>query len=131
MKHDVLIVDDEAPVRELLSEYFKQKGFDARTAESAQAAKDELGRHRPSVVILDMALGDADGLMLLEEIRKQDAALPVIMLTGMGFDNELLDEALKKGANGYMSKMLPLDQLLMEVHRILNKASAGGPAKPQ
>jgi DNA-binding NtrC family response regulator len=74
-----------------------------------------------NLVILDIALADADGLELLESIKQAHPQLPVIMLTGMGYDDELLQEALQKGASGYISKTLSLDQLLMEVHRTLKK----------
>jgi DNA-binding NarL/FixJ family response regulator len=71
-------------------------------------------------MILDIALPDADGLELLEKVKTSHPNLPVIMLTGMGFDEDLVSEALAKKASGYVSKTLPLDQLLMEIRRALN-----------
>jgi len=120
MQHDILIVDDEAPVWKALCAYFRRRGFAARGVESARQVRLELKQRRPSIVILDLALGEEDGLLLLEEIRTSDASLPVVIFTGLGFDNELIDEALKKGAAGYVTKGLSLDHLLMEVHRVLN-----------
>jgi len=72
-----------------------------------------------NLVILDVALAEADGLELLARLKGVHPKLPIIILTGMGFDDELLQEALQKGASGYVSKTLPLEQLLMEVHRTL------------
>ena len=72
-----------------------------------------------NLVILDVPLGDSDGLEILQTLKNAHPNLPVIIMTGIGFDEELLQEAIKKGASGYVSKTLPLDQLLMEVHRTL------------
>jgi DNA-binding NarL/FixJ family response regulator len=74
------------------------------------------------LMILDIALPDADGLELLESMKAAHPNLPVVMLTGMGFDDELLSEALRRKASGYISKTLPLDQLLMEIRRILKSS---------
>lgn len=119
MKQHILIVDDEPPIRELLAEFFQKRGYQvvtAATAEEATRLADETPQH---LVILDIALADADGLELLRSLKQKHPALPVIMLTGMGFDDELLQEALQNGASGYVSKALSLEQLLMEVHRVL------------
>jgi DNA-binding NtrC family response regulator len=120
MKQHILVVDDEASVRSLLGTYFKKRGYRVTavaSAEEAQRCADELAL---SLIILDIDLSESDGLELLVAFRKAHPRLPIIMLTGMGYDDELLQEALQKGASGYVSKTLPLDQLLMEVHRALN-----------
>ena len=56
---------------------------------------------------------------VLVAIREKYAELPVIVMTGMGYDDDLINEVGAKGADGYMSKTLPLDQLLFEIHRVL------------
>ena len=133
MKQEILFVDDEAPIRDLLADFFRQKGYTTRTAATGEEALQSLAQQTPSLVMLDVDLGATDGLALLETIRASHPSLPVIMLTGMGFDNELLAEAMKKGANGYASKMLSLEHLLMEVHRVLKAAgkSAGEESRPE
>ncbi len=122
MKQHILVVDDEAPIRELLESYFKKRGYLVSTAANGQDAlrlanEDGVKLH---LVILDVVLADSDGLELLGELKAAHPNLPVIIMTGIGFEEELLQEALQKGASGYVSKTLPLDQLLMEVHRTLN-----------
>jgi DNA-binding NtrC family response regulator len=120
MKQHILVVDDEAPIRELLQTYFKKHGYNVTTAETAAEAfrlADEVPLH---LIVLDIVLADADGMEVLATIKSAHPKLPVIVMTGMGFDEELLQEAIQKGASGYVSKTLPLDQLLMEVHRTLN-----------
>lgn len=118
MSQRILVVDDEAPIRELLSSYFQKRGYTVTTGSNAAEAIRALDEISVDVMILDIALADADGLELLESVKKDHPKLPVIILTGMGFDDELLKEALAKKASGYVSKTLPLDQLLMEVRRV-------------
>ena len=124
MKQHILVVDDEAPIRELLSSFFQKRGYEVTTASTAPEAlrlADEIALH---LMILDIALADADGLELLGQVKSAHPNLPVIILTGMGFDDELLHEALEKKASGYVSKTLPLEQLLAEVRRILRPVTA-------
>jgi DNA-binding NtrC family response regulator len=119
MNQHIMVVDDEVHIRELLASYFQKRGYDVTTAGTAEQAlqlSDEIAIH---LMILDIALADADGLEVLERVKGAHPNLPVIILTGMGFDEELLKEALRKNASGYVSKTLPLDQLLLEVRRVL------------
>jgi DNA-binding NtrC family response regulator len=122
MKQHILVVDDEEPIRDLLGEFFKKRGYDVTVAATAEETMRLVDEERLHLVILDIALNDADGLELLQRIKSSHPNLPVIMLTGMGFDDELLQEAVQKGAAGYVSKTLPLDQLLMAVHQALMHA---------
>ena len=124
MKQHILVVDDEKPICDLLSSFFRKRGYEVTTAATATAAlrlADEVALH---LMILDIALADADGLELLGTVKSAHPNLPVIILTGMGFDDELLQEALQKKASGYVSKTLPLEQLLLEVRRVLKQAGA-------
>ena len=124
MKQRILVVDDEAQIREMLSMYFAQHGYDASTAgDSAETLR--LVKETPvDVVVLDISLADEDGLKLLEQLKKSQPGLRVIMLTGMGFVEDLLQEAQQKGADGYVSKVLPLDELLLAIQRILKNPPA-------
>ena len=120
MKQRILVVDDEPPILDLLSAYFSKHGYEVSTATNAGDAMQLLDGKPLELVILDVLLADTDGLEVLGQIKAAHPKLPVIIMTGIGFDEELLQEAVKKGAAGYVSKTLPLDQLLMEVHRTLN-----------
>ena len=125
MKQRILVVDDEEPIRELLSTYFVGHEYEVTTAATAPETVNSIQETIPDLVILDIDLADADGLELLGTLKASHPKLPIIILTGMGFDEELLQEALQKGADGYVSKTLPLDQLLKEVMRTLkNKWTA-------
>jgi DNA-binding response OmpR family regulator len=124
MKQRILVVDDEAQIREMLSMYFARHDFDTATAGDSAAALRAVRESKIDVVVLDIGLAEEDGLALLEELKREKPALRVIMLTGMGFVEDLLQEAQQKGADGYVSKVLPLDELLLEIQRIL-KAPPG------
>ncbi|MEW6306194.1 MAG: response regulator [Verrucomicrobiota bacterium] len=119
MSQHILVVDDEAPICDLLSSFFRKRGYEVSTATSAEEALRLADEIAIQLMILDIALADADGLEVLERVKGSHPNLPVIILTGMGFDEELLKEARSKNASGYVSKTLPLDQLLLEVRRVL------------
>lgn len=119
MKQHILVVDDEAPIRDLLSSYFAKQGYQVSTSTTAEEALKFIAENPLDLVVLDVMLGDTDGLQMLGMVRQTHPKLPVIIMTGIGFDEELLQEAIQKGATGYISKTLPLDQLLREVHRAL------------
>lgn len=120
MKEHILVVDDESAIRSLLQTYFAKNGYEVTVAATAEEALRLTNEMPLNIVVLDVLLGDKDGLEVLASLKKAHPKLPVIIMTGIGFDEELLQEAIARGAAGYVSKTLPLDQLLMEVHRTLN-----------
>jgi DNA-binding NtrC family response regulator len=117
MSQHILVVDDEAQIRELLSVYLLKQGFKVSSAGTSQETLKILKQQRADLVVLDIGLADEDGLKLLADIKKSHPNLRVVMLTGMGFVEDLLQEAHQKGADGYVSKILPLDELLMAIQR--------------
>ena len=120
MKQHILVVDDEAPVRELLSGYLKKNGYEVSVAGDSSEAHRLVAEKKFDLALLDVLLPDSDGLDLLQSIIATRPGLPVIIITGFGSDEALLQEAIHKGAAGFLSKTAPLDQLLMEVQRALN-----------
>ncbi len=119
MNQRLLIVDDEPQIRELLGLYLEQKGFEISRAGTSQECLDLVASFEPELVVLDINLAEEDGLKLLTQIKVQHPDTKVVMLTGMGFDDDLLREALSRGADGYVSKMLPFDELLAAIRRVL------------
>ncbi|MHB8520795.1 MAG: response regulator [Limisphaerales bacterium] len=103
MRPHILIADDEAPVRYLLSDLFRRRGYLATAVKSAPEAWHALDSTPIQLVILDIALDEADGLALLGELRQSHPRLPVLMLTGMGYDDELENE---KGSNHSLAPMV-------------------------
>jgi DNA-binding NtrC family response regulator len=117
MSQHILVVDDEAQIRELLSVYLLKQGFKVSSAGTSEETLKILKQQSADLVVLDIGLADEDGLKLLADIKKSHPNLRVVMLTGMGFVEDLLQEAHQKGADGYVSKILPLDELLMAIQR--------------
>ena len=124
MKQSILVVDDEPQIREMLSTYFSSHGYDAASAGNSKETLRALDKGNVDVVVLDIGLADEDGLKLLEQLKASHPKVRIIMLTGMGFVEDLLQEAQQKGADGYVSKVLPLDELLTTIQRILKNPSA-------
>jgi two-component system OmpR family response regulator len=122
MKQHILVVDDEPQIREMLSMYFANHGYDTSTASDSRETLQAVTKAKVDVVVLDIGLAEEDGLKLLEKLKADRPNLRVIMLTGMGFVEDLLQEATQKGADGYVSKVLPLDELLGAIQRILKTA---------
>lgn len=128
MKQRILVVDDEPQMRELLSMYLTQKGFQTAAAATSEEAFRKVREKPVDCVVLDINLGGEDGLQILSKLKEFDRKLRVIMLTGMGFVEDLLQEAQQKGADGYVSKVLPLDELILTLQKALGtrKRPEGG-----
>jgi len=123
MRARILFVDDEAPIRETISLYFKAKGIDVSTAGTGAEAIRMMEETPFNLAILDVRLGQENGLDLLERFKAVHPSLPVIMFTSLGEDLDLLTEALAKGAVGYMNKNESVDILIKEVERALQRAT--------
>ena len=114
-----MFVDDEAPIRELLSLFFKKKGMSVTTAQTSQEAREIAAKNVFDLAILDVNLAGEDGLALLNFFKAKHPQVPVVVFTGMAGDPDLFNRAMAGGAAGFMSKTEPLDRLLAEVQRHL------------
>ena len=119
MKQHLLVLDDEPQIRDLLTLYFTKQGYRVSARPSSVEALQVMDRERVDLVVLDIGLAQEDGLKALEKFKAQHPTVKVVMLTGMGFVEDLLQESQQKGADGYVSKVLPLDELLTAIQRIL------------
>jgi len=122
MNEHILVVDDEAPTRELLSIYFKRRGCTVSTANTGAEALRLVTGSSVQVVILDINLGDSSGLDLIEPLKTAKPDLPIILFSGIGLDEKTIQDARQKGASGYLNKTQPLDQMWAEVQRVLQAA---------
>jgi DNA-binding response OmpR family regulator len=129
----ILVVDDEVAIRNVLRDFLLKRGYAVTCAGTAKEAQQLLDHLSFQLIILDVALEDADGLDLLVIFKKKYPLLPVMMLTGLGFDDELIQESLAKQASCCISKISPLDELLQEVRRVLgdNAGSPPNETRPQ
>ena|SRR5438270_10019779 len=119
MNQHILFVDDEVPLRETLSLYFRMKGIAVTAAESGAEAIRLAHKTSFDLAIVDIDLAGENGLELLELFKRTHPKLPVIMFTSLGYDPILVNEALAKGANAYLSKTESLDKLLKEAQEAM------------
>ena len=118
-QHAVLVVDDETMVGEMLARYLKREGFRGMAAHSGEEAMKLLTKTSVNLVLLDVKLGDEDGFDVLKKIKEQHPGLPVVMLTGLGYDDKAMAEALELGAAGYLSKSADVSEVGVTVRRVL------------
>lgn len=112
MLYKTLIVDDEVAVRDLLSDFLKKEDCQPTACGSGEEALALLKKETFDVVLLDIKLSGMNGLEVLKEIRKTNADLPVIMITGFGFDEELICKSKQLGCSGYIGKNIPVAQII-------------------
>jgi two-component system, NtrC family, nitrogen regulation response regulator NtrX len=120
MAADILIVDDEADIRELIAGILQDEGFETRLAHNSDAAISELTQRKPSLVVLDIWLQGSrmDGLDLLVEIKNRMPDVPVVIISGHG-NIETAVAAIRRGAYDYIEKPFNADRLLLIVGRAL------------
>ena len=118
MKPNILVVDDDAEVRELLNQVLQRSNYQVTQIKDAAALKDASGRLQPDVVLLDYKLPDATGLDLLPGIKKDWPEAEVIMLTGHA-TYEVAVEAIKRGAFHFQEKPFDPESLLNLIKRAL------------
>ncbi|MCF8474520.1 MAG: sigma-54 dependent transcriptional regulator [Emcibacter sp.] len=118
MALDILIVDDEADIRDLISGILNDEGYETRVAKDSDEALLEIESRRPSLIILDIWLHGSrlDGLEILEIIKKRHPDLPVVIISGHG-NIETAVSAIKLGAYDFISKPFETDKLLILVER--------------
>jgi two-component system OmpR family response regulator len=119
VERHILAIDDETSILELLTEYLKAHGYRVSTATNAVEAKRLVETQAPDLIISDLQLEDTDGLHLIEQLRVLLPNVPVILLTGVLFDTQVVEDNLKWKISAYVSKTAPLQTLLTEIRRLL------------
>jgi two-component system nitrogen regulation response regulator NtrX len=117
----ILVVDDEANIRESLSDILSDEGYEVETAESAEKALDIVRKTPPDLVIMDVWLPGMDGAAALKEIKSSNGDLPVVMITGHG-SIELAVKTTRMGAYDFLEKPLSMERVLLTAHRALEKS---------
>ena len=118
MALEVLVVDDEADIRDLVSGVLEDEGYAVRTAADSNAALDAIEERRPSMVLLDVWLQGSrlDGLQLLQEVKRRDSTLPVVMISGHG-NLDTAVAAVREGAVDFIEKPFEAERLIYLVDR--------------
>jgi two-component system, NtrC family, nitrogen regulation response regulator NtrX len=120
MASDILIVDDEADIRDLVAGILDDEGFATRTARDSDSALAEIANRRPHLVFLDIWLQGSklDGLQLLEQVKRDHTDLPIVMISGHG-NIETAVAAIKRGAYDFIEKPFKSDRLILVATRAL------------
>ena len=118
MALEVLVVDDEADIRELVSGVLEDEGYAVRTAADSAQTLDAVEERRPSMVLLDVWLQGSklDGLQLLQEIKRRDSTIPVLMISGHG-NLDTAVAAVREGAIDFIEKPFEAERLIYLVDR--------------
>ncbi|HNI62676.1 MAG TPA: phosphate regulon transcriptional regulator PhoB [Agitococcus sp.] len=126
MKSDrILIVDDEAAIREMISIALDLAGFDTIEAEDALQAHHKIVDERPSLVLLDWMLPGMTGIELCRRLKRDEtlSEIPVIMLTARGDEDHKI-QGLDSGADDYITKPFSTRELVSRIKAVLRRSSA-------
>jgi len=119
-KGKVLVVDDEADIRESLEALLSLEGYAVDLAQNATEGVRSLESRAYDLVLLDLMMPDRSGMDVLREVRERDQDTPIFMITAYG-SVEAAVQALKLGANDYFSKPWDNEKLLIEIERMIAK----------
>lgn len=125
----VLVVDDEASIRDLLSMTLRYEGFDVVTAADGNEALDLADELRPNVVLLDIMLPDIDGHEVLRQLTERGHRAPVVFLTARDAPEDRV-RGLTLGADDYICKPFSVAELVARVRVALRRTGIGGRKEP-
>jgi DNA-binding response OmpR family regulator len=114
-----LIIDDDPAISRFLVTYLRQKGHTCQALTDGFQTAAWLGDNDCEVAIVDLRMPKVDGISLISFIREINPRIPIVVFTGIGYDEEKMHAALRAGANGYVSKNLPIEQLYCVLSRVL------------
>lgn len=116
----ILVVDDEASIRELLSKTLALAEYDVDTAQDGRAAVERLRLGHYDLLIADLKMPGLDGLSLIREAKRLNVELPVIIITGFSTESSAI-EAVNLGVAGYLTKPFRVPQVLAAAARALGE----------
>ena len=116
----IMVVDDDARIRDLLRRYLSQEGFAVLQAEDGRALSRILLRESVDLIVLDLMLPDEDGLSICRRLRGAQDPTPIIMLTAKGEDVDRI-VGLEVGADDYLAKPFNPRELLARIHAVLRR----------
>jgi two-component system phosphate regulon response regulator PhoB len=120
----ILVVEDEAPIRQMISFNLSRAGFDVAEAEDCTSARTQIADARPDLVLVDWMLPDASGLELTRALRREDAnrEIPIIMLTARAGERDKIT-GLDGGADDYITKPFSPRELLARINALLRRSA--------
>jgi DNA-binding response OmpR family regulator len=122
----ILVVDDEEPIRQLVTLYLTKEGFAVETAADGRAALSRVNAVKPDLLVLDLMLPEVDGWTICRELRRSPLTegLPIIMLTAR---DDLIDRilGLELGADDYLTKPFNPRELVARIRAVLRRSTRG------
>ena len=116
-----LVVDDNRLLNRFLTTFLRGKGHICSSLSDSSKVVSWLDLNPCDAIILDIGMPKIDGIALTALIREKHAALPIVMFTGLGYDEEAMQSARKAGANGYVSKGLGPSEIYSALMRVLSQ----------
>jgi len=120
----VLVVDDEAPITELLSTALRYMGYEVTTAATGSAALESASKAPPDVVVLDVMLPDIDGFEVCRRLRADGDFVPIIFLTARDAEEDRVTGFIR-GGDDYVTKPFSLEELTLRIGALLRRTRAG------
>lgn len=118
----LLVIDDDAPIRRIITEFFEFRGFMVQSAADGRLGMDIIRGQRPDVIITDLSMPNMNGHEVVDAVKVLDSDLPIVILSGNGMLDDAM-EAIRRGAWDYISKPVrDLFELEMIVNRCLERA---------
>ena len=127
MNKHILIIDDEATIRDLLAQFLTVSEYRVTAVPSAAEALEMARQDPPDLVISDLQLEDADGLEMIAQLKDLVPHAPVILLTGVLFEPEVVRDVLSKKVACYLEKTSSLARILETVRELLRHPRATEP----
>jgi len=112
MAGKILVVDDEAPVREMINDLLKKENYQVYSVATGEEALESVNKEDFEAVLLDVKLTGMSGLETLKRIKEKRPDTIVIMITGFGYDEELVTKSNELGCSGYIGKNAAISQII-------------------
>lgn len=117
----ILAVDDEFEILKVLQDVFGPRGWNVITTPTGNAVWNIIAKNKVDLILLDLKLPDISGFDVLKELKVKAPHIPVIIFTAWGYEEEFVNKAMKLGAKGYVSKIVPIRELVETVNNVMVK----------
>ena len=122
----LLIIDDDAHLRESLAEVLELDGFECHQAGAAKEGIAAAAKLTPEIVIMDIQLPDSSGFQICQELRKRSKTVILIMMTGRFLSSEEKKQGFELGADEYITKPFDLAELSARIKQLLSRNASRG-----
>ena len=129
VRYKILLVDDDARLRELLTRYLMEQGFSIKAVNDAPAMDRALHREHFDLIVLDLMLPGEDGLAICRRLRADENTVPIVMLTAKGDEVDRII-GLEMGADDYLPKPFNPRELVARIHAVMRRRPSTLPGAP-